>query len=375
MAITDKNLFKHLQKYKWVSFISRQFDLLTVIANARGYGQHLKRITGINYEAMAYLAKSDVVQYYRDEQEHLNFKKQLREIILKNPDRILGAFKEAENLNNLMRAEISEYSAKNVLEGVKLEFLLNIFKEKYQLFERQFAPCTVIPFFVGLVEEDLGLDDENDKIRRIKKISKKLRQFSYQQYHEEVIKKVIEAISRASGYTMKALEHLTPEEIMAIGKENQLRGKIKRKGNYFYLNLSGQEYLTFQFSIIKRAEKLLKTEDSTFAKNFIFGKSNFKGKVRGTVKIVYAKKDFKKFNQGDVLVTINSNPFLMPVIKKCSAIVADEGGITCHAAIISRELKIPCIIGTKIATKVFKDGDLVEVDANKGIVKLIKRKK
>jgi len=65
----------------------------------------------------------------------------------------------------------------------------------------------------------------------------------------------------------------------------------------------------------------------------------------------------------------------MPAIKKASAIVTNVGGITCHAAIVSRELKIPCIIGTKIATKVLKDGDLVEVDAQKGIVKILKRAK
>ena len=58
-----------------------------------------------------------------------------------------------------------------------------------------------------------------------------------------------------------------------------------------------------------------------------------------------------------------------------SAIVTDEGGLTSHAAVISRELKIPCVIGTKHATDVFEDGDLIEVDANKGIVKLIKIKK
>ena len=58
-------------------------------------------------------------------------------------------------------------------------------------------------------------------------------------------------------------------------------------------------------------------------------------------------------------------------IKKAAAIVTNEGGITCHAAIVSRELGIPCIIGTKIATEVFKDGDLVEVNANHGVVKKI----
>ncbi|TSC78409.1 MAG: pyruvate, water dikinase [Parcubacteria group bacterium Gr01-1014_29] len=60
-------------------------------------------------------------------------------------------------------------------------------------------------------------------------------------------------------------------------------------------------------------------------------------------------------------------------IKKALAIVTDEGGTTCHAVIIARELQKPCIVGTKIATKVLKDGDLVEVDANNGVVRIVKR--
>jgi pyruvate,water dikinase len=60
-------------------------------------------------------------------------------------------------------------------------------------------------------------------------------------------------------------------------------------------------------------------------------------------------------------------------MKRASAFITDEGGITCHAAIVARELKKPCIIGTKIATQVLKDGDEVEVDAERGIVRIIKR--
>jgi len=66
-----------------------------------------------------------------------------------------------------------------------------------------------------------------------------------------------------------------------------------------------------------------------------------------------------------------TQPEFLPAMKKASAIITDEGGLTCHAAIISRELGIPCIIGTKIATKVFKDGDIVEVDATRGIVTML----
>jgi pyruvate,water dikinase len=62
-------------------------------------------------------------------------------------------------------------------------------------------------------------------------------------------------------------------------------------------------------------------------------------------------------------------------MKKAAAIITDEGGINSHAAIISRELKKPCIIGTKIATQVLKDGDFVEIDANRGVVKILKRVK
>ena len=75
---------------------------------------------------------------------------------------------------------------------------------------------------------------------------------------------------------------------------------------------------------------------------------------------------------GDVLLAVMTRPVYVPAMRKASAIVTNEGGVTCHAAIVSRELGIPCVIGTKIATKVFKDGDLIEVDADKGLAKKVK---
>ena len=99
------------------------------------------------------------------------------------------------------------------------------------------------------------------------------------------------------------------------------------------------------------------------------------GKARGIVRIINSEEEMAKMKSGDILVSIATNPDLVPVMKKAAAIITEQGGVTCHAAIVSRELKKPCVIGTKIATKVLKDGDLVEVDADKGIVKIIKRKK
>jgi len=93
----------------------------------------------------------------------------------------------------------------------------------------------------------------------------------------------------------------------------------------------------------------------------------FKGRVRLILKI----HDMVNMNKGDILVTSMTRPEMVPVMKLAGAIITDEGGVTSHAAIISRELHIPCIIGTKLATQVLKDGDMVEVDANKGIVKIL----
>lgn len=103
----------------------------------------------------------------------------------------------------------------------------------------------------------------------------------------------------------------------------------------------------------------------------IKGVSAMPGKVIGNVKIVLSRNDFHKLNDGDILVTSMTRPEFTLILSKISAIITNEGGITCHAAIVARELKKPCIIGTKTATKILKDGDKVEVDADLGIIRII----
>jgi len=101
------------------------------------------------------------------------------------------------------------------------------------------------------------------------------------------------------------------------------------------------------------------------------GTSASKGKATGTVKVCRTSPEAAKVKDGDILVTAMTTPDFVPAMKRAAAIITDEGGITCHAAIVSRELGKPCVIGTKIATKVLKDGDMVEVDAEKGVVRKI----
>ena len=97
------------------------------------------------------------------------------------------------------------------------------------------------------------------------------------------------------------------------------------------------------------------------------------GKVSGRAVIIMHPDEFLKVKKGDILFTMMTRPEFLPVMQLSAAFVTDEGGITSHAAIVAREMKKPCIIATKIGTKVVKDGDMVEVDANKGIVKIIEK--
>lgn len=92
------------------------------------------------------------------------------------------------------------------------------------------------------------------------------------------------------------------------------------------------------------------------------------GTATGLVRIVRTFNDMEDFQEGEILVSPMTSPDFTPVIHKALAIVTDEGGVTCHAAIVSRELQIPCIVGTRVATHVLRNSDRIEVNMRRGIV-------
>ena len=102
------------------------------------------------------------------------------------------------------------------------------------------------------------------------------------------------------------------------------------------------------------------------------GQIGNKGIVRGRVRIVKNYKQADSVKPGEVIVSPMTTPDFLVAMKKSAAFVTNEGGIICHAGIVAREMGKPCVIGTKIATQVFKNGDYVEVNANTGVVKIIK---
>jgi phosphohistidine swiveling domain-containing protein len=101
------------------------------------------------------------------------------------------------------------------------------------------------------------------------------------------------------------------------------------------------------------------------------GQVAFTGIVRAPARVILDRREADELKEGEILVTAMTSPEFVPAMKRSAGVITNEGGILCHAAIMSRELRKPCIIGTKMATDVIQTGQMVELDAENGIVRIL----
>lgn len=120
--------------------------------------------------------------------------------------------------------------------------------------------------------------------------------------------------------------------------------------------------------VSKRRSKRRIAVEASSLNDRLRGRRAYPGKVTGRVKIVLSQRDFSSFKSGEVLVTPMTTPEYLPLLRRAAAVVTDEGGVTCHAAILCREYRKPCIVGTGRATQAFETGDIVTVDATKEVM-------
>jgi phosphohistidine swiveling domain-containing protein len=182
-------------------------------------------------------------------------------------------------------------------------------------------------------------------------------------------------IGRRLGLSLRQVWFMAWWEIVPALRENKFNPEIiNKRMKLGVLYQKGEKGVIYTGEKAKKFLQKLNIEKEKAVKlgGDVFGTCACPGQTMGTVKIVNLPEEMGKMNKGDIMVAHTTFPSLVPAMKKASAIVTDDGGITCHAAIVARELKIPCVVGTKIATKALKDGDLVEVDAERGIIKKIK---
>jgi len=142
----------------------------------------------------------------------------------------------------------------------------------------------------------------------------------------------------------------------------------ERKQAWAVLSIGGKISIISGKFFVEATAKKYKIEDVQMqvSQKVVKGRPACLGKVTGKAKIIKKIEEFINVNQGDILITPMTTPEYVPIMKKVSGIITDEGGVTCHATIVSREFNIPCLVGTGNATKIFKDNDQIQLDANKG---------
>lgn len=180
---------------------------------------------------------------------------------------------------------------------------------------------------------------------------------------------LFEEVARRLKVSLKEVKYLSiPEMINSLRRGSADKKLIAERLKYYICYTSGRNiYISIGQKARFKEREVVRIARKTG--HMIKGVGASLGLARGIVRIVKHISQAKNFSKGAILVTPMTTPELVPAAKIAAAIITDEGGITCHAAIVSRELGIPCVIGTRVATKVFKDGDMVEVDANSGVIK------
>ncbi len=151
---------------------------------------------------------------------------------------------------------------------------------------------------------------------------------------------------------------------------------IQARKKLFLVAINGHNRYIVQL-VGAPVKKIIKEQSKYLPQTLTLDKGEIRGvvvsrgkqtKIMGRVKVLLSAKEVKKMKKGEILVAPMTSPDYIQAMRRAKAIITDVGGVMSHAAVVSRELGIPCIVGTKVATKVLRDGDLVEVDAEKGVV-------
>jgi phosphohistidine swiveling domain-containing protein len=185
---------------------------------------------------------------------------------------------------------------------------------------------------------------------------------------------LLEVIGERRGYTLDHLKWATGYEIEDLFTDSRPSpDELAARSNGCVFVTTPNGYYVGNGDEADRLRSSIAAQPIRRDTDVVTGITASLGSVQGKVRLVKSLLDLDKVGYGDVLVAVMTRPDYLPGMRKAAAIVTNEGGITSHAAIISREFGIPCIIGTRFATELLNDGDLVAVDGNTGTVTVLSK--
>lgn len=329
----------------WQKLVERKGDFLKNYLLHQSFEETFPKAFGIDHCRTLTVRKWDRFSHYFDSGDTQRMFFFINEQIGKDPEFVHKLVASGEehfkNLVTFCEKIKNPAGMSNEQQGVLLKEYFRLYKEPY-------------PYFNLAIFGD-GLEKEGQK-ELIEQLAA-FRFFSRVQFNKahELIRPVLEEAAKRCGLNFEELLFLTPLEIVGLMPD---RSKIEKRQQCYFL--------------FEKGKSTLKEDETTHIEEAkdeeIRGQGTFPARYKGNVRIIRNNDDLKKVEQGEILVLSMTTPDLMVEgIKKAGAIITDEGGVTCHAAVISREYKIPTLMGTKTATKILKTGDVVEIDTNTGI--------
>jgi phosphohistidine swiveling domain-containing protein len=197
-------------------------------------------------------------------------------------------------------------------------------------------------------------------------------------YGHYALSLIYKEISKRTDLAMNQIYMLTKhelEDMLFNGKEIDLNAiNMKFKRNVLHYHKRKIKLYLAEDADLFLSKLDIKKEKVNLNNNTLSGTCASSGKAKGKIVIVNNNNDINKMYDGAIMLSHTTFPSMVPAMKKAAAIITEDGGITCHAAIVSREMGTPCITGVKHALDILSDGDEVEIDASNAIVKVINKK-
>lgn len=348
-------LLKNISKIVWLNRWAGSYTFISCSYWGPQYCHSLKKYLSVHFEHTLFVHRKGTVSFYIPEKEFQLLGKylagkserdkrfairQCNELKM-NTDRLLPMMKK------LQRRIPSWIEYKKFHEIFDRHLAFHVFVKKTVDFLSPQGLERLLPYFKDARLYSEAIYSESEKFFR------------------NIMKVIAEKERRNSAFltclTQKELETYLQKKILP--PELQLKQRYQSSVLYFEKDRAN----LLLGKAVDQVDNLIANQ-SKGNKNEVRGITAFPGNVIGKARIIADPHNVKVFNRGDILITGMTRPEFLPIVKKAAAIVTDVGGALCHAAITARELKIPCVVGTAAATKIFKNGDSLEVDATKGIV-------
>jgi len=330
------------------------------------------KLTNYKIQGFTYIKDGLHYQFFLKNKEIINFEKYFKNLSNKNKKLFINKIsKNYYNQVNKVKDFLNELKSIDFSKEKNNRLIFYIKKTK-----KLWSNITMDVWFSLLL--DIWYPNKN--LKEIKKIVGKYRDdcgYLHENF-DKIEDKLYKEVSKRLNTSLTSLYYCFPKEVVGALNKNKSLEKIGSKRKKFCLTIleKNKNYNIFSG---KEAKKIIKKYN---LKNFLDKKLNKLsgtpangGHVIGIVRKILKKDDFNKFKKGEILVAFQTMVDYIPIMKKSKAILTQFGGLTSHAAIIGRELKKPSIVGIDYLISSLKNKDKIEVDANKGIVRILERKK